>query len=167
MATVDWLPRSTDTRVILAAAYNEFFKNAEIAVIPSDGELDRPYEPLPPSVNAFGTLKIARIAPELARSIHTIIHAPKRAFSWGVIDRKYIWADFFSFRIYLARYKGEQTQSTMFPILYGDPKDVDAVLGHAGDDLHQSMFKALGLAQSQLAIATYLYDERSGWSLKQ
>jgi hypothetical protein len=83
MATVDWLPRSTDTRVILATAYNEFFKNAEIAVIPSDGELDRPYEPLPPSVNAFGTLKIASITPELARSIHTIIHAPKRAFSWG------------------------------------------------------------------------------------
>lgn len=55
----------------------------------------------------------------------------------------------------------------MFPILYRDPKDVDAILGHAGDDLHQSMFKALGLAQSQLAIATYLYDERSGWSLKQ
>jgi hypothetical protein len=43
MKTEEWLPSDNDTKAVLAAAYSNFYKDAEIEVIPSEFCVDTPH----------------------------------------------------------------------------------------------------------------------------
>lgn len=166
MQKVDWLPAGNDTKEVLAAAYNEFFRKAQIAVIASEFPLSTPYEPPAPTVNAFGTLVIRQVTPVQAKAIHNAIHSARRASSWRPGGMSYGWPSLHSFRIYLATRESEAGQSVMFPILYDDSSDIDAILEYAKNPIHQAAFQSLGLSESQMTVTTYAYKEKVGWSVR-
>jgi hypothetical protein len=119
-------------------------------------------------VNVFGILDISNVTPDQARRAHSVIHSPKRAAAkWGDFTEptvlSYKWANLFTFRIDLARRKGEVGQRIMLPILYLDTSDVDLILSYAKNPFHQGAYEALGLEKSQMLLRTYFYSQESGW----
>jgi hypothetical protein len=161
-----WLPSSNDTRVVLAAALNEFLRDSDVEALPSDLPASTPSKGLPSSVKAFAILEISGVTHAQARSIHAAFLSPIRAADWPP------WQDYEyptppPAAILVATRRGESARRIHFPILFGEKCDIDAVLAHARGPRHQSYYQGLGLSASQMVVKTYGYNETQGWSIRQ
>jgi len=162
------MPEINDTRAVMAAMDNEFLRSAkEVRVIPSAVPVSFRYIPYPETVNRCGSLQVTGLTPGTATAVHAIIHnrvAFDDAWKGGL---SYQWGRVYSFQITLAKYDGDEGYRVLFPILYGENSDIDAIIGISRNPLHQAMYSDLGLSISQMTVTTYVYDPRIlGWQVR-
>jgi hypothetical protein len=157
MTEVAWLPASTDTRAIMAAMFNQFFRNASgVTTIPSAHPVTFPYRPYPETVTACGQLIVRRISDHQATNIHRIIHSQTRADAWrGSLG--YQWGVAYSFMIHLVEREGEEKKQAIFPILYGPNTDLEAILAVSRNPMHAAAYRSLGVDESQMLIETFVW----------
>ncbi len=113
------LPRSNDTKEILAAIDTWFFSQGQVKVVTSDFPVNHSSKkPYPESVSALTILEVSGITLEQARRIHGSIGSEKRMDVWKSGSISYIWSHSSGPTITLVKPAGEDKYLTIFPLLY-------------------------------------------------